>query len=53
MGEVKVTFTVLFFAQIWFVAILDLFLAIEKKKKRRRIFGGLSVFLGLKNDGSI
>jgi uncharacterized membrane protein len=45
MGEVKVTFTVLFFAQIWFVAIVDLFFAIEKKrkkeKKRRRIFGGL------------
>jgi uncharacterized membrane protein len=35
MGEVKVTFTVLFFAQIWFVAIVDLFLAIEKKKKKK------------------
>jgi hypothetical protein len=35
MGEVKVTFTVLFFAQIWFVAIVDLFLAIEEKKKKK------------------
>ena len=36
MGEVKVTFTVLFFAQIWFVAIVDLFLAIEKKKEKKK-----------------
>ncbi len=36
MGEVKVTFTVLFFAQIWFVAIVDLFLAIEEKKSKKK-----------------